>query len=505
MSDTDRGALHNSSEGGVAGKLEPAGPFEVVAGPSTSDEFNTARLRLVPVACFRVDDIRFAFGSSFVTSDSADEKNDIRAELKILVELLKEHTEAPLSVFGHADPIGNDDFNKQLSGRRATVVYALLISSTEPDSAIKLWQRVAKEENWGANERQQMQGMTGLPAGTPDSDLFKAYMGKLTPAGLTLGKQNFLAQGADAQGKGDFQGCSEFNPDLIFSTKKNNEFEKAQDKTPRNDANSPNRRVMVLLFQKGNKVEPAQWPCPRATEGPGGCRARFWSDGDSRRSKRLPDKDRTFDETKDTFACRFYHRLTTSSPCESPLRVVKIRLFDPQGRPLPFAPCLITETGKEPQPARATGAPASPPPSSGVVETQDALITVRVLKLPATVNLKWSRPKAGEGARSPLPQVFTDRENEVNGYKYEFDMDVTIDIPDADSEAASKLRLKNLAYVEFPADPDNIRAFQKDYKPRFAEIVEDGTLNQPTIDAIKTTHESADPVFKAGSQIAVKR
>ncbi|MEJ7714117.1 MAG: hypothetical protein WKF84_30810 [Pyrinomonadaceae bacterium] len=80
-------------------------------------------------------------------------------------------------------------------------------------------------------------------------------------------KDDFLARGADSKGKGDYQGCSEFNPILIFSQEKNVEFEQAQDKTIRNAANAPNRRVMVLLFRPGSHVLADKWPCPRAKEG----------------------------------------------------------------------------------------------------------------------------------------------------------------------------------------------------------------------------------------------
>jgi hypothetical protein len=186
------------------------------------------------------------------------------------------------------------------------------------------------------------------------------------------------------------------------------------------------------------------------------------------------------------------------------LTIVKIRLFDPKARPLPFAPCLITESGQSPRPERASGAPpGGTTPSS--VDKQDAIVTFRVAQVPTTVNVKWSRPKKGEGANSPAPQVFTDTQNEVNRYKYEFEMDVTIDIPEADATAAARPRIKNLGYVEFPGEPDNIRAFQKDYKPRFGAIVEDGTLNDPTVDAARETHASSDPVLKTGHQIPVKR
>jgi hypothetical protein len=109
---------------------------------------------------------------------------------------------------------------------------------------------VAHTENWGSKQRQTMQNFTSLAAGTADSELFKAYMQKLYPAGLNLTKQDFLAQGADPGGKGDYQGCSEFNPVLIFSAQKNEKLESQKDKTARNDANARNRRVIILLFLK---------------------------------------------------------------------------------------------------------------------------------------------------------------------------------------------------------------------------------------------------------------
>jgi hypothetical protein len=511
MADDDSGTIHDTSGGGVAGKHDAAGPPQLLVGPATAGEFNSATLRLIPVACFRVDEIRFAFDSSFVASDPKNEKNDIRAELKLLVDLRKDNPHSPLSVFGHADPVGGDDLNKQLSGRRATVVYALLISTTDPNAAVKLWQRVAHEENWGTNQRQQMQALTGLPEGTADATLFKAYMQKLAPPDLKVSKSDFLGQGADAGGKGDYQGCSEFNPVLIFSTQRNNEFEKNEDKTTRNDANGINRRVIVLLFQKGSKVTTTSWPCPRATEGVAGCRARFWSDGDKRRTSRLPEKDRKFDDTKDTFACRFYQRLLTNSPCESELKVVKIRLFDAQARPLPFAPCLITENGKT-RAERATGAPPSPlgttvgpaPGNFAGGNVEEGIVTLRVEKLPTTVKVRWSRPKSTEKAEAPLP-------DEKDLDDFEFQTDLVIDIPDVDQEAATKSRLKNLGYdtdpkrKKVPGMGDPVQAFQRDYKPQFADIVVDGTLNKPTIDHSKSSHDATKPVLRGASDLKLLR
>jgi hypothetical protein len=515
--DKDKPASASASEGGVAGKHNAPPPFEVLLGPSTGSEFNTARLPLAPVACFRVDDIRFAFDSSFIAAET-DEKNDVRSELKLLAELLGELPGSPLSVFGHADPVGDDVPNKILSGRRARIVYALIISNKEPDLALKMWQDVAAEEKWGASQRQNMETTTGLPHGTSDKDLMKAYMKVLSPPDLQVGKTDFLAQGADSKGKGDFQGCSEFNPVLIFSEKKNKELEGLKDKTPRNDANAPNRRVIVLLFPKGSRVEPSKWPCPSAAAGIGDCLAQFHKDGDKRRKTRQPERDRKFedaqaDPAKGTFACAFYDQLLTSSPCEKALSIVKIRLFDAQARALPFGPCLVTLNGRTTA-DRATGPPPSPlgkflgsPPGSGSTPSggtkEDGFIKIRVLDFPATVNVKWSRPKEGEGSGAPLPGV-DDPDD------FEFEMDVTVNIPDDESEAASKLRLKNLGYDGNPPKPivgleDPIRAFQTDYKAKFADIVVDGTLNPPTAKAVRTVHDACDPVLKSGSQVPLTR
>jgi hypothetical protein len=93
------------------------------------------------------------------------------------------------------------------------------------------------------------------------------------------------------------------------------------------------------------KVSGGFWPCPRATEGTAGCRKRFWSDGERRRSP--SDARREFADTQDTFACRFYHRMTTGSPCEKslpgPRVVLKIQIHD-----IFYAPCrneAVTVTG----------------------------------------------------------------------------------------------------------------------------------------------------------------
>ena len=344
------GVLHDASDGGVSGHHSDTPPINFLVGPSTASEFNAARLRLIPVACWRVDQIRFAFDSSFVTPD-------ITEELRMLQSLREFHkrTEGrskvlypPISVFGHADPVGSDEYNKGLSGRRAAVIYALIIANTAPDRALTVWQHVAQTENWGKDQRAMMQETTGMPDGTSRSELIKAYMKQLAPAGLTAGPEDFLAQGDDPGGKGDYQGCSEFNPLLIFSQEQQADFARGEQNNDqatideRNAENAPNRRVLILLFRAGSKITPAKWPCPRATEGVSGCHKRFWSDGESRRSRRLPDLERKFDDTADTFACRFYQRITSNSPCEGLFEPVTIRVVDIDYQPMADMPYELT-------------------------------------------------------------------------------------------------------------------------------------------------------------------
>ena len=112
--DSDTGGIHGSSDGGVTGKHPETDPPKFFIAPSTGSEFNVLQFPLVPVACWRVDDIRFAFDSSFVTSG-------VTTEIRQFWDLREDHAQTdisgttsypPLSVWGHADPTGTDDYNK---------------------------------------------------------------------------------------------------------------------------------------------------------------------------------------------------------------------------------------------------------------------------------------------------------------------------------------------------------------------------------------------------------
>src|SRR6476659_2541379 len=116
LTDDELDALDPEDEIGGDAAPHPAFRFpSILVGPATSDQFNTIEEWIRPVACWRLDDTRFEFDSSFVKPGAA-------RELKLLTEIRADHPGATLSLFGHADPVGNDDYNKALSGRRARAI-----------------------------------------------------------------------------------------------------------------------------------------------------------------------------------------------------------------------------------------------------------------------------------------------------------------------------------------------------------------------------------------------
>jgi hypothetical protein len=125
-----------------------------------------------------------------------------------------------------------------------------------------------------------------------------------------LDKGELLAGGVDPGGKGDVQGCGEFNPTLLLSK----EELRTLPKPKRDVENTPNRRVVAFLFRPGVRLDASRWPCPRVKEGVAGCRKRLWSDGEARRTP--GEERREYKHTRDTFACRFYDRMAKRSPCE---------------------------------------------------------------------------------------------------------------------------------------------------------------------------------------------
>lgn len=321
-------AMGTTLTGGYAAShpVEPLLP--ILVAPSTKVERNVIRQELVTVACWRLNDLRFDFDSSFVMPAAA-------SELAALRKVCDAHPDSPLSIFGHSDPTGDEDYNKVLSGRRAEAIYAVLTHD------VARWERLYTSQtggdNWGSKnvklmlealgypkltafQKDNALAVDGVPGPKTRAALFARYFQFLFP--VPLAKEAFLGRGLDAGGKADFQGCGEFNPAVVFSAAEEAEFTKAE----RDAENGPNRRVLILFFRPGTVIPGEKWPCPRASEDSVGCRRRFWSDAAKRRS--CQSERRTFADNDDTFGCRFYHRLAAHSPCEiSSARLLFVEIF----------------------------------------------------------------------------------------------------------------------------------------------------------------------------------
>ena len=333
--------IHVATDGGVAATHPDRGDGNWPVAPATQAELNTLRPNLFPVACWRMDDLRFDFDSSFIRPEAAEEFGELGG-------LVRAHPQSPVALFGHADPTGAEEYNKTLSGRRATAVYGLLIRNTELWEG--LYQNAFYGDNWtkstvatmlealgytqqgsqSTKEFQKANGLeqTGSAGPQTRKKLFQQYMDALAGT-LKLTPADFLARGADAHGKGDYQGCGEANAILRFSKAQDQEFQKAENKAARNANNAPNRRVVAFLFRRGSVVDAGKWPCPSVQAGPAACHKRYWSDAGKRMA--VQTEQRKYEETRDTFGCRFYDRIAGASPCEAPLVRGKLRwlLDDP--------------------------------------------------------------------------------------------------------------------------------------------------------------------------------
>jgi outer membrane protein OmpA-like peptidoglycan-associated protein len=470
------GHVRAETEAALAGEHDETIVQPVLTGPATDAQLNTLRPPLVPVACFRLEEVVFDFDSSFLLPG-------MRGELAELKTLIDDHPGAPPSIFAHADPVGNDEYNKALSGRRAQAVYALLVRKPE------LWEELHTKGDWTDAHTQQMLEAIGFPPGRTDGvmdepareavrtyqkarglppderpgpqtrkSLHRDYMDFLCigPDGkpFTLSPRDFLARGDDPRGKGDYQGCSEFNPILLLSQGEKQKFERDKDKTDRDLANRPNRRVVVYFFPPLTRVEPAKWPCPRAIEGTSACRKRFWSDH-TRRIANGPER-REFRLTRDTFACRFYHRFAERSPCETALGKIRV--------PLVFDDALLG-------------------PSEGIVVQltfADGTTQTRTTDRSGTVRIDAER-----GA-------FADARYERQGFEYT--RRVFVRPPAPSTEAGAWQRLVNLGYVTAerpgpsPATPVELAHAVEEFQFDFRLDVT-GELDAKTSAKIREAHD----------------
>jgi len=375
---------------GIFARHPATATLPILAAPTTPDRagaFNRVRQDLVTVACANLKDFAFAFDSSFIDPNAA-------VGFDRLAKLMAKYPGSPITVFGHADADGDPAYNKFLSERRARSVFAFTLRRTE------IWEQLFSDaserahvrgDDWGLRSIQTMlQALEFVPGnldGKPDDAtnaaladfveratgtrprparndvptrklLFTAYMEFLAPddprkpgTKWKLEPADYLGGGVGRiEGPGDFQGCSEFNPQMIMAAAEARTFKSEGDigTALRHAVHEPNRRVVIYLFAPGT-AKPATWPCPSARQGIAGCIARFWSDGEKRRSTAFEEHRRRFGRdvpeqksilapsdpalaarmrrAETTFGCRFYHSFAMRSPCERDLRMWVIRLL----------------------------------------------------------------------------------------------------------------------------------------------------------------------------------
>lgn len=382
-----RHSLLNEAESQI--ERHPDQTYPVRVAPSLVEEdgpFSSIRAALMSVACWRLDDGHFDFDSSFILPKAAP-------DFRRLGTLREDYHESPMSIFGHADPVGSDTYNKKLSGNRARALFALLVRDLDA------WEELFNEHGWGLRSTQIMLmhldelEQQRAPAPPPDAPppapeeapfqgpadgkdtaiwrnavrrfqkangltvdgvagkntrrkLSELYMDVLAAknadgsAPFKFDPADFLGKGQDPKGKAAYQGCSEFNPIILLSDEENKLIDAGPEPhQTRNQRNAPNRRVVLYFFPPGLQIEPSQWPCPRASEGPADCKKRFWSDHE-RRLKPDATLTRAYAPIpgqsgpeplvkQDTFACRFYDRLARRSPCEAGFHEWIVQLLYP--------------------------------------------------------------------------------------------------------------------------------------------------------------------------------
>jgi outer membrane protein OmpA-like peptidoglycan-associated protein len=238
-------------------------------------------------------DLTFAFDKSFLHPKHAAALKDMCAKIKAWRE---KNPDGKLAVFGHADAVGKEDYNKALSERRAKSVFAFLMKDAGA------WSDLDKEEKWGLACIQDLLKHLGHDPGASDGQdgpktqaAVKEFQTKKSlpvdgQAGASTRKalyQAFMddcntlslkAKDFDVIDGKSHTGCSEFN--LVEKTE---------------GASQPNRRVAVFLL-KSNKNFPINYPCKQGEIGP--CKTQKAKKGE----RRTPG-----------FSCFFYDNLVTEN------------------------------------------------------------------------------------------------------------------------------------------------------------------------------------------------
>jgi hypothetical protein len=333
-------------------------PFLVapIPAPTKGKNFNLIREPLITIGCMHLPHHHFEFDSSFVGPDSESRFTKFSKLMKLLQAQDPEKRMPPISVFGHADPTGRDEYNGPLSGRRALAVYGILTRN------VKLWGKLHDTpfsgDTWGNKvirrilstglrvdgaieppfftgpidgetpaEKQQIEKDTqeaikayksargikpenGVLDKETRKQLFLEYMNTIChdEAGdpfILNEETDFVCRNKDSKThKGDVQGCGEFNPIFLLSKAEEDLFNsKKEFKEARDQMYARDRRVVVFIFKHGTELTPEKWPCPIAAITGGeynqkACEKRFWSDGMKHR-RVAGDDQRTFGKDMD--------------------------------------------------------------------------------------------------------------------------------------------------------------------------------------------------------------
>jgi len=413
--------------------------------------------------CICFSGINFEFDKSFIrpaTAESASIKKELK-KLESSIEDFKKKNKGQhpaMIVFGHTDLVGSEQYNKDLSDRRAESAFALV--TRQPDR----WETLYKNEHekWGIKAIQTMLKVLSDPdepsfdPGTADgiqgdktTAAIKAYQGKRglrvdgdaghdTRRSLFQDYMTFLYPNPVDKSRffaPQFMGCGEFNP-LVDP----NEDERRN----RRGGNEANRRVIFYLFRR----PPRTIPCKLHDIGP--CKTEIKKPGP--RSNPL-------------HTCAFYDSIAKECHCEERVEEFRIRLFDWLGNALPGAPCEITLAGKPAQRLTAD--------DNGDIALRDAS--------PGVCTVRWSRPESmrektadfdtGSGDTDFIDRDGSEKKISIGPPElpeFEFEREVHVRLPEIEDEPvfmdedAARKRLNNMGYSTAEALRDNIRAFQRD-------------------------------------------
>ena len=536
------------SPSGIVATHQAGFELPVFVAPTPEEKrqkhFNTIRPNLITIGCFRLFDEGFAFDSSFIDPGAENEFTNFAELMFKLRELDKDGRFPPITIFGHTDPSGDELYNKRLSGRRARAVYSLLIRKVEIWETLFSNREGVAGDEWGLKSIQHMLRTLGGPipfhqgpvdgGATPETRrqtregviAFQASKGIVPPTGVAdkhdpVSKatrqamfsdymdaichlknrfrfklepdRDFLCRNKDKAGKGDLQGCGEYNPQFLLSLTREKELSKEE----RDDFYRDDRRVVVYIFKHGSEIDPVKWPCPRATEDlirntAIGCDARFWSDGRTRRMLKHPTHERHFTETEDTFACRWYHGFAVNSPCENLLKLWVIRLqvdgSKPEPEPLANRAFVIID-----------GETEYAPVMRGFTNERGE---IRIPVFDESARMKLKIDFFAKTGPPPQPPASSDEGFDSDKFTGEEDfLEITLDcgsLKPPEGKIPARQRLYNLGFgsgksVNWNDDEESqaVKGFQRIYGKKHGIDTPTGEMDEKTQRAIFDEHEKS--------------